>query len=148
MKDAKSKERQEFEDWYLEDGGDNRSVVHDGCAYVYQHTQISWESWEASAIRNANDTINFTKIPTSADVWDAIRAHHSRDLVVFSTSSHTHKDKYGHSYKFTATIQYGIDVSGLPLICAETTRNKNDIEEVTEYWLYITKKTPLGDDNE
>ena len=82
---------------------------------------------------------DYRKIPTSAEVWAAIKAKHP-ELRVFSSYSASDGDPYGNPNKCTMMTEYGFDGCGCPLMGAETTWYKN-YDELSDkkhvYWLCV-----------
>lgn len=91
---------------------------------------------------------DFTKVPTSREVWAVIHARHRDDLAVFSTISQPH-GSWGSDQALMMT-QYGFMGSAIPLLEARTTWTINPAkpherkDETHEYWLIFATDEQVG----
>ena len=87
---------------------------------------------------------DYKRVPTSQQVWAAIRARHP-DLRVFGSYSAPCSDN-GDTRKGRMVTSYGLDIGDYPIIEAQTTWDiDNDapqkrVNERHQYWLCLPKR--------
>jgi hypothetical protein len=85
--------------------------------------------------------IEYKKIPTSAEVWAAIKARHP-ELKVFRSYSAPEGDSFGNPDECKMMTEYGFDGCACPIIGAETTWDKSHdkpyrLNERCSYWVCV-----------
>ena len=90
---------------------------------------------------------DYTKVPTSPEVWAVIRARH-KELVVFGSYSAPDGDEFGDPNEGRMMTEYGFQCSRCPLIGVETRWDINRDHPHTrenerhEYWLCAPREKP------
>jgi hypothetical protein len=88
---------------------------------------------------------DYKTMPTTYEVWSAIRKAHP-DMVVYGSYSAPMGDYYGDPSKGRMFTSYGFKQGNYPIIEAETTWKINHdkpeerINEVHKYWLCLPNK--------
>lgn len=88
---------------------------------------------------------DYNRVPTSAEVWEAIRARHP-ELRVFGSYSAPDGDGFGDPSKGVMFTSYGFDHGDYPVIEARTTWDvdhdapQKRANERHEYWLCLPKR--------